>query len=86
MLGVLWQLGVLVLFVVVAVGVFVLGDRLRPKSWRHNDDAGAGHMTLDMVNGDRGVRGGDPVAAVRHLARAHGVGGQGAGERLRDRQ
>ncbi|MVU82257.1 DUF4239 domain-containing protein [Nocardia sp. ET3-3] len=44
------QLGVLVSFVVVAVGVFVLGDRLRPKSWRHSDDAGAGHMMLDMVN------------------------------------
>ncbi|MFE3000393.1 DUF4239 domain-containing protein [Nocardia sp. NPDC059246] len=50
MLGILMQLGVLVLFAVVAVGVFVVGDRVRPKSWRHSDDAGAGHMMLDMVN------------------------------------
>ncbi|MGW4243154.1 bestrophin-like domain [Nocardia sp. NPDC004722] len=50
MLGVLLQLGVLVLFAVVAVGVFLIGDRLRPKSWQHGDDSGAGHMMLDMVN------------------------------------
>ncbi|MEC3958343.1 DUF4239 domain-containing protein [Nocardia sp. CDC153] len=50
MLGVLVQLGLLVLFAVVAVTVFVVGDRLRPKSWRHSDDQGAGHMMLDLVN------------------------------------
>ncbi|MBW0271845.1 hypothetical protein ATM97_14665 [Nocardia sp. MH4] len=50
MLGILLQLAVLALFVAVAVGIFVLGDRVRPESWRHDDDSGAGSMTLDMVN------------------------------------
>ncbi|WP_405498231.1 DUF4239 domain-containing protein [Nocardia sp. NBC_00511] len=44
------QLGVLVGFAVVAVVVFLVGDRLRPASWRHEDDAGAGTMMLDLVN------------------------------------
>ncbi|GAB0107778.1 hypothetical protein JMUB6875_67770 [Nocardia sp. JMUB6875] len=50
MLGVVMQLGVLVLFAVAAVLIFLVGDRLRPKSWEHGDDAGAGHMMLDLVN------------------------------------
>ncbi|WP_405135764.1 DUF4239 domain-containing protein [Nocardia sp. NBC_01388] len=44
------QLGMLVLFAVVAVVVFVVGDRIRPKSWRHGDDKAAGNMVLDLVN------------------------------------
>ncbi|MFE3759519.1 DUF4239 domain-containing protein [Nocardia tengchongensis] len=48
--GILLQLGVLVAFAVIAVGIFVVGDRVRPASWRHSDDSGAGSMTLDMVN------------------------------------
>ncbi|AYF75520.1 DUF4239 domain-containing protein [Nocardia yunnanensis] len=50
MLGILSQLGLLALFAVVAVTIFLVGDRLRPTSWRHQDDAGAGNMMLDMVN------------------------------------
>ncbi|WP_336082815.1 bestrophin-like domain [Nocardia sp. SSK8] len=50
MSGMLLQLGVLALFVGAAVGIFVLGDRVRPESWRHDDDSGAGSMMLDMVN------------------------------------
>ncbi len=50
MLGILLQLAVLALFAGVAVGIFVLGDRVRPESWRHDDDSGAGSMMLDMVN------------------------------------
>ncbi|WP_067547209.1 bestrophin-like domain [Nocardia crassostreae] len=44
------QLGVLALFAVVAVVVFIVGDRLRPVSWQHEDDEGAHGMVLDMVN------------------------------------
>ncbi|MEV6773294.1 DUF4239 domain-containing protein [Nocardia sp. NPDC051030] len=39
-----------VLFAVVAVVVFVVGDRLRPDTWRQTDDEAAGHMVLDLVN------------------------------------
>ncbi|MEU1431199.1 DUF4239 domain-containing protein [Nocardia sp. NPDC005746] len=50
MLGILLQLGILALFAGIAVGILVLGDRVRPRSWRHSDDSAAGSMTLDMVN------------------------------------
>ncbi|MEV6070995.1 DUF4239 domain-containing protein [Nocardia sp. NPDC052001] len=44
------QLGVLVLFAVVAVAVFLVGDRLRPDTWRHSDDEASSTMVLDLVN------------------------------------
>ncbi|GAB4587586.1 bestrophin-like domain [Nocardia sp. IFM 10818] len=44
------QLGVLMLFAVVAVAVFLVGDRFRPVSWQREDDEGAHGMVLDMVN------------------------------------
>ncbi|WP_330182131.1 DUF4239 domain-containing protein [Nocardia sp. NBC_01503] len=44
------QLGVLALFAVVAVTVFLVGDRVRPKSWRHSDDEASSTMVLDLVN------------------------------------
>ncbi|MFE3543884.1 DUF4239 domain-containing protein [Nocardia sp. NPDC059177] len=49
MLEILLQLAVLALFAGAAIGIFVLGDRVRPVSWRH-DDSGAGSMMLDTVN------------------------------------
>ncbi|WP_067699299.1 bestrophin-like domain [Nocardia jejuensis] len=39
-----------VLFAVAAVTVFLVGDRVRPDSWRQTDDEAAGHMVLDLVN------------------------------------
>ncbi|MRH92993.1 DUF4239 domain-containing protein [Nocardia sp. SYP-A9097] len=44
------QMGVLVLFAVVAVVVFLVGDRVRPNSWRHSDDEASSAMVLDLVN------------------------------------
>ncbi|WP_067717561.1 bestrophin-like domain [Nocardia yamanashiensis] len=44
------RMGVLVLFAVVAVVVFLVGDKLRPKSWRHSDDEASSTMVLDLVN------------------------------------
>lgn len=42
---------VAVLFSVVAVIVFVVGDRVRPVSWQQTDDDDAAHsMVLDLVN------------------------------------
>ncbi|WP_445253752.1 bestrophin-like domain [Nocardia sp. XZ_19_385] len=45
----LQQLLVPVALAVAAVIVFVVGDRLRPKSWRQADD-GSGSMVVDLVN------------------------------------
>ncbi|MFI9505356.1 DUF4239 domain-containing protein [Nocardia sp. NPDC052566] len=41
-----------VLTAIVAVGVFVAGDRLRPDSWRESDDEEdkAGSLVLDLIN------------------------------------
>ncbi|MFJ4657914.1 DUF4239 domain-containing protein [Nocardia sp. NPDC088792] len=40
-----------VLFAVIAVIVFVVGDRVRPKAWRkEEDEEGAHTMVLDLVN------------------------------------
>lgn len=44
------QMGALVLFAVVAVAVFLLGDRVRPKAWRHESDEASSTMVLDLVN------------------------------------
>ncbi|MBL1077716.1 DUF4239 domain-containing protein [Nocardia sp. 2] len=44
------QLIVPVLFAVVALLVFVVGDRVRPGSWRQDDDEGAGTAVTDLVN------------------------------------
>lgn len=44
------QMGALILFAAVAVAVFVLGDRMRPKRWRHDDDEASSTMVLDLVN------------------------------------
>ncbi|QLY33527.1 DUF4239 domain-containing protein [Nocardia huaxiensis] len=44
------QIIVPVLFAVVALLIFVVGDRLRPKTWRHADDEAAGTMVTDLVN------------------------------------
>lgn len=39
-----------ILFAVIAVIVFVVGDRLRPDTWRHTDDEGSHSLVLDLVN------------------------------------
>ncbi|GAA5093424.1 DUF4239 domain-containing protein [Nocardia iowensis] len=32
----------------IAVGVFIVGDRLRPKSWQQTGDEASGHLALDL--------------------------------------
>ncbi|WP_306359327.1 DUF4239 domain-containing protein [Nocardia sp. CC227C] len=39
-----------VLFAGVAVAVFLVGDRLRPESWRHEDEESGHSFVLDLVN------------------------------------
>ncbi|MFI7004559.1 hypothetical protein [Nocardia sp. NPDC050175] len=34
---------------VIAVGVLVVGDRVRPKSWRQNSDESSSHLALDLA-------------------------------------
>ncbi|WP_282779551.1 MULTISPECIES: DUF4239 domain-containing protein [unclassified Nocardia] len=39
-----------ILFAGVAVAVFLVGDRLRPESWRHEDEESGHSFVLDLVN------------------------------------
>ncbi|WP_405164070.1 DUF4239 domain-containing protein [Nocardia sp. NBC_01499] len=34
---------------VIAVGVLVIGDRVRPRSWRQNSDESSSHLALDLA-------------------------------------
>ncbi|MGF6880641.1 hypothetical protein ABIA39_000522 [Nocardia sp. GAS34] len=42
------ELIVAVAAAILAMAVFVIGDRLRPKSWRHTGDEAAGTLVLDL--------------------------------------